>query len=722
MRRSLFVFVLAVLALLAAMLPSGAVVRSDSRDSASLLRSSALVRLVGAPVSVAAKTKPAQGKKINFNSTSVKSYRAQLAARRSEFKKWLRANAPKARVSGEFDVALNALSVALNGTPLAKLRESSLVAEAQYEGLYRMAAHDDPDLELVNGLEGWAAAGATGDKGADVKIAVIDAGIAAQHPCFDGSYPDADIADPGWTQYVNDKVVVAKVFHNKAKRLGLTPEPTIEGHGTHVAGTAACEEHTDAAIDGVQIPYDPSGVAPKAYLGNYNVFPGEVAEARSEDILEAMEEAAEDGMDVMNMSLGDILPKGRQDLLTMAADNLDRAGIVMAISAGNEGPGHDTIGTPGSAARALTAGASAVDHQFLQHVSVGTADYDAVRGDFAQPTVNVTAPLEVVEGAGVHNLSEACDPLAPGSLTGKIGLVARGTCDFTVKVRNAANAGATGLIVGNRNPGESPFVMAHNGLEDKPNIPAFMISFEDAADARTRDGQSTTLFHQGQYKRLADTANRMADFSSQGPTNVSFLVKPDLVAPGQNVLSAYPGSDCGTTGCWSFLGGTSMASPHLAGAAAVVKASHPTWGSAHIRSAVTNTADRNALKTTDGKDLTDVLVEGAGLLQLDDAVNAVVALDPVSVSFGAIPSGSGQTRSTTLRLTNLTSTATTFNLAAGAPFTLSASSLALAGGETKSVRVTYRAPKGTAGDISNYLTVSAGTGEVAHAVLYALQR
>ena len=724
MRRSLLVLSVALCALAASVLPSAAVVRTDEPQGSGQLRSHALVRLVGDPVSVAAKTKPAQGKKINYDNTTVKSYRATLSARRNEFKRWLQANAPKAQVTKEFDIALNAVAVALNGTSLSKLRESSLVAEVQYEGLYRMASHDDPDLDLVNGFEGWAAnESAGGDLGEGIKIGIIDAGIAEEHPCFDGTdYPAVSVADPGQTQYTNDKVIVAKVFHNKTRQLGLDPEPTIEGHGTHVAGTAACEEHTDAEIDGVEIPYDPSGVAPRAFLGNYNVFPNEVADARSEDILDAMDEAAEDGMDVMNMSLGGPA-SGRQDLLTMAVDNLDRANIVMAVAAGNEGPGHFTLGSPGSAALALTAGASSVGHSYAQHVSVNEHDFDAVRGDFAEPDHDVSGSLEVVAGPSFHGLSEACEPLPAGSLTGKIGLVTRGTCDFTDKVRNAQNAGAIGVIVANRIEGEEPFTMSHNGVGEKPTIPAYMIGYADSTTAVAEgDGAATTLYHVGQYKTTPHTSNRMAEFSSQGPSDVTFLVKPDLVAPGANVLSAYPGDDCGDAGCWSFLGGTSMASPHLAGASAIVRDAHPSWSSAEIRSAITNTAERNVLKTSDGANLTDVMIEGAGLLQLDDAVNASVALNPVSVSFGRLPAGSGQTRTATVSLKNLTGSGAVYSLAAGAPYTVSASTVSLAAGETKSVTVKYASTRGVTGDISSYLTVSSMGGEVAHMVLYTLQQ
>ena len=191
--------------------------------------------------------------------------------------------------------------------------------------------------------------------GEGIKVAVVDTGIEATHPCF------SDVGYPAQTQLgdrrlTNNKVIAARVFNNKTPSLGFTPE-AIQSHGTHVAGTVACNAGTAAVLNGVAIPHPISGVAPRALLGNYNVFPGDVLNARLEDILNALEAAYADGFDVANMSLGGST-NGIQDLLTIAVDNLDQANMVVAVAAGNAGPGHFTVGSPGSARRALTAGAS----------------------------------------------------------------------------------------------------------------------------------------------------------------------------------------------------------------------------------------------------------------------------------------------------------------------------------------------------------------------------
>ena len=121
--------------------------------------SSAIVQLNGDPLSTYVKTKPPQGKKIDFSSSTVKSYRAQLSALRNDFKQWLRANAPNAKVTGEYDIALNAVAVQLNGTSLSTLQGAPMVKQAEYEGLYTPQAID-PDLTLINAFAGWGAGGA----------------------------------------------------------------------------------------------------------------------------------------------------------------------------------------------------------------------------------------------------------------------------------------------------------------------------------------------------------------------------------------------------------------------------------------------------------------------------------------------------------------------------------------------------------------------------------
>ena len=692
-------------------------------------RAAVLVQLAGDPLSVSPRTRPAQGRKVDFSSAAVRAERANLAAARREFRAWLRENAPRSRVTSEHDLAVHAVGVELHGLSVDALRAAPYVVHVERQQVFSPADAADPDLSLVHAQAGWTAVGGAANAGAGVKVAVIDSGIDVTHPCFDdaGYAAHPQVGDPDLT---NNKVVVAKVFSNRIKQDSLDAS-AVDSHGTHVAGTVACNLDTPAVIDGVDIPYDVSGVAPRALLGNYNVFPADTGSARSEDILDAMEEAYADGFDVANMSLGGARNDGGGAfLLDNAIGNLDRANMVVAVAAGNEGPGYWTVHYPGAAPRALTAGASTVGHSIVNLVTVGGVDYEAVVGDFGEIDADLTAPLKVVSdpsSAFAHKLAIACDtgPALP-SLTGTIALLGRGECDFTVKMRNAQNAGAVGVIMVDRVQ-EAPFLMSHNGLETQPAIPGVMVSLSDGAAIDDHDGEPATIKALGVYLTDAADTNDMASFSSQGPTHGDLLVKPDVVAPGADVVSAFPASHCDEPPCWSFLGGTSMATPHLAGAAAVVRGAHPAWSAAQVRSAVVNTAQQGLLNHPEtGVQTDDALIAGAGLLDVLAATGAVAALDPVSTSFGAVSSGAGSRRSSSVTITNISSVTRTYTVAVsdtaadGATFTTSGGTFTLAPGASRTIGVAVTTAKGVADGFKQaWLRISTGGSEVAHAALFA---
>jgi minor extracellular serine protease Vpr len=702
----------AVLSVIAAMLVLGVAAGSaggpatDGSTRATVDTGSALVQLKGDPLATYERTKPPKGKKIDFSSNTVRSYRAQLNQLRNEFKQWLRQNAGDARVTGEFDVTLNAVAVQLNGTPLGTIASAPMVQRAEYQGLYTPAAHGfDPDLSLIDAFDAWGGEGGAATAGAGVKVAIIDTGIDASHPCFDGD---------GTNGGTNDKVLDAAVYYNQNNRHGFTPAD-INGHGTHVAGTVACNFDTEATVNGVLIPYGVSGVAPAAKLGNFNVFPDEVPSARSEDILNALEDALEKGYDVANMSLGGG-SSGIKDLLSMGVDNADQAGMVVAVAAGNSGPGLNTVQSPGIAPRALTAGASTVGHFVGAPMTVGADEYRLASGDFETVETDLTANLDAVQdAAGPGGLSTACSALPGGSLAGEIAVISRGVCTFSAKVRNAQNAGAAAVVVVNNVQGD-PSAMGQDGTPNQPIVPAYMVGLASRAALLAADGASATIDSALAYF-VTGNDDFMAGFSSQGPTDVDFRVKPDVVAPGVNVLSAQP--DDG----WAFFQGTSMATPHLAGSAAFLKSKYPTWSSSDIRSAIVNTAEEGVLKTFNTGVLTaNVNVVGAGRLNLDNAEEAVVALDPVSVSFGAVPSGAGRSDTRTVSLSTLSGTGsysasvtgeTAGCVAAGIDFGASVSGTTLI--------VTMTAPKLQGGALcQGILRISRGGTEVAHAAVFAL--
>lgn len=715
-RHIMLVFV--VLVGLAPSAAGGASTETDGGMSTSTVDTElALVQLKGDPLSTHATTKPLPGRKIDFDSNSVKSYRAKLAAVRNDLKKWLMQNAPEAKVTSEFDITLNAVGVELNGAALERIAAAPMVQRAEHQAVVELVGHGDPDLALVQAFEAWHAAGGTPSaKGDGVRVAIIDSGIDVTHPCFDDA-GYVDVPKDGPPGLTNNKVIVAKVFAVVTR--GRTPEDRV-GHGTSVAATVACNEHTTAAVGAVSIPYAVSGVAPRALLGNYNIIG-----ARSEDLVNALEEAIEDGMDVANMSLG--WPQsGIQDLTSISVDNADRAGMVVSVAAGNSGPGTSTVLSPGRASRALTAGASSVGHFIATPVRSGPLTKPAVVGEFPTVGSDRTAPLGVVlppvghaGAASPSGLSDACNPLSTASLSGRVALISRGQCSFSTKIRNAQDAGAIAALVVN-NVGGDPFAMRPGGIVNEPTIPAYMVSLADGMELIPNDGAAVTISASKAYFETANS-NLVAGFSSVGPTDVDLRIKPDVVAPGVNVLTARPASRCSAPPCWAFTNGTSFAAPHLAGVAAVVRGQHPTWSPTEVRSAIVNTADQDVLKTSSGGALaTNVQLIGAGRANALSATNANVALDPVSVSFGAVPSGSGQSHSRTVTLTALsgpTAAAATVTSPSGPPGVKWEASLR---GDT--INVAMSADKGIVnGGRQAILRVWDVDGnEIAHAALYVL--
>lgn len=630
-------------------------------------RSSAIVQLKGDPISTNPSTKPPHGRKIDFNSQAVRSYRAQLNQKRNEFKHWLRSNAPAARVTGEYDVALNALAVQLNGTPLATIAAAPMVQSAAYNALYHPTLSES--YKIIKAQAAWAAAGGRSNAGAGIKIGDIDTGIDETHPFFDPTgfsyppgFPKCDAADSASHRenqncnYVTPKVIVAKVFYNKAHNQGLDAQ-AIQDHGTHTAGIAAGVTGKTAVVNDVNID-DMSGIAPGAWLGNYNVFPGGVLDARSEDILNAVDEAVEDGMDILNLSLGGGY-HGNNDLLAHGLDNAAEAGVVVAVAAGNSGPGQGTLQSPGRARNVITVGGSTNDHfvgQPFTFPAGGGTTVGAAVGDFDP------LPEGSYELFDTH--SNGCTSVDPAA-AGKVAIIDRGTCTFSQKVANAKAAGAIGVVIINNVAGD-PIAMARTaGFDD--DIPAVMISKNDGAALRASG--ATTASAVATFDEFVNPENADIAYgsSSQGPTIVDLAVKPDVTSVAVNVLSSITcvgtGLPCTTTGngtdaAWAFFTGTSMATPHIAGSAAVLLQLHPHWSPAQVKSALVNRADLVVKDAVTGTHDVGPTLQGGGRENLSVSADATTWLDPVAASFGRVTVGHGTPL--TITLYNPTGTNQTF--------------------------------------------------------------
>lgn len=614
------------------------------QQTAVLDTGSAIVVLQGEPLTKNSSTKPPRGKKIDFNSSNVKSYRAQLAARRNDFKQWLHTYAPKAKATSEYDISLNAVAVELNGTSLATIAGAPMVLQAEYNALYHPVLSESH--KIIKADAAWTQAGGRPNAGAGIKIGDIDSGIDETHPFFDPTgftyppgFPRCDAADSATNktnqncEHVTPKVIVAKVFYNKARVQGLDAA-AVGDHGTHTAGIAAGVTGKTATVQGVPID-DMSGVAPGAWLGNYNVFPNDIASARSEDILNAVDAAIADGMDVLNLSLGGGY-KGNNDLLAIGLDNAVEGGVIVAVAAGNSGPGGGTVESPGRARDIITVGAST-----NQHFVGEPFTYPAGGGNTVGAAVGDFDPLPT----GSYNLfdtaSNGCASVSTDA-AGKIAIINRGTCSFSQKVQNAKLAGAVGVLIINNVAGD-PIAMARTaGFND--DLAAVMIGRNEGAALRA-SGATTASVVEVFSEFITANKDILAGFSSQGPTRINLGIKPDLTSVGVNVLSSIScvGSDiCSGDEAWAFFSGTSMATPHIAGSAAVLLDIHPTWSPAQVKSALVNRADLVVKDATTGTRDVGPVVQGAGRENLTAAANATTWLSPVAAELGQVSNGAAK--------------------------------------------------------------------------------
>lgn len=658
------------------------------------------------------KTRASSGK-LNPNSAAAKKYVGYLATKHSAFQKWLQANVPSAKITSQYYTTLNAVAVKLNGNAIGKLSANADVLAVEYNALYQPNMSESH--KIINAAGAWTAAGGRAEAGKGVKVGIIDSGVDYRHPFFDpagftypdATYPRCDAANRvGSTcKNVSPKVIVAKVFYNKNNQTNYDALPVADvgSHGTHVAGTVAGVVGKTAVIEGVSIN-EMSGVAPAAWLGNYNVFPGEVQSARSEDILNAVEAAVTDGMDVLNLSLGGGY-RGNNDLLAKGLDTAVAAGVVVVASAGNEGPGGFTIGSPGRARDIITVGASANQHFVGQPLSYTGGTARGAVGDF-DPMPAGTFPIVDTAGNGCAAAS------VPATVSGKVAIINRGTCAFSQKVANAKAKGATAVVMVNNVAGDPTAMGGSEGFDD--DIPAVMISNTDGAALRTANPATITVAASFS-EFITENADIMAGFSSQGPTHVDYAIKPDLTSVGVNVLSSEACDTvgtCGNDGDWAFYAGTSMSSPHVAGSAAVLRGLHRAWTPAQIKSALVNTADRVARNAFDAATTVGPMIQGAGREDLTEANATDTTFWPVSASFGRINASKTNATSLAIKVSNLTGASRTFAVEE-IKFTPGTGNVGLYGGGTTSggdSRITTPTTITVAANSSATLTITVNAG------------
>ena len=548
----------------------------------------------------------------------------RMERQHAKFASQLAKIAPDAEIVDDFYITANAVALKLNGSSESAIRRISGVERTAESVLYTLDM--DQSVGLIDADGFWADHGGPSDIGQGVRVGVIDSGIDPNHPFFlckdvefGGVYasgvslPAPYAASPAY-------------FGPHYSPLPGMPLYFSSSHGTHVAGTVGgCVteiEEGNEPWDGTTL----SGVAPGATLVDYNVFPSYGAgftafggSAFSHDIAAAIEDAVADDIDVINMSLGGTV-QGPHDFLAEASNAAVAAGVVVVTSAGNEGPGSYTVGSPGSASEVIAVGASTNTRGMgIEIRVVDGPTYDAVGGEF--PAFD-GSEYTVVDWGGDDNEACSSNLIAGHYAAGEVVVIARGSCTFSQKMENAKVAGAGGAIVYTYEGG-TPIGMAKSpGFDD--DIPAVMVTYVDGkaleVGAQAVITPPTTA---------ATTPDELIDFSSRGPAPFTYIVKPDVVAPGVNILSSTISFDLlGVTGSgWELYAGTSMASPHVAGAAAALLGVNPGWTPDMVKSAFVTTADVN-------KPGGPVWEQGGGLLDMVAADGASVFVYPANASFG----------------------------------------------------------------------------------------
>ena len=542
----------------------------------------------------------------------------------------------------------------------------------------------------------WQAQGLTGE---GQRIAIIDSGIDYTHASFGGpgtveAYEtnDGTVIEKG--TFPTAKVVAGYDFvgddFNPDDPAHAAPDPDpdpldCDGHGTHVAGTAAGfgvtpagETYTGpynrAALDN-DFLVEP-GMAPRAELLAYRGFS---CAGFSDDgaLIQAIDAAVTDDADVINMSLGTALGSP-QDVLGAAIRTATRAGVLVVAAAGNSGDGAYVSDAPGSLNEVLSV--AAVDAELRR--LPGFAITGAVTGTGLNANeVDLAAPItgELVE-AGL-----GCEPADYAGAAGKIAVTVRGTCERADRARLGQQAAALAVIMVNNAEGLPPLEGPIAGV----TIPFVGVDGTEADDYAAAIGGTITIAP-GPDIRNPDYGG-VATLSSNGPRRLDSAQKPDLAAPGVSIPSVAIGTGTGA----ARRSGTSMSSPQVAGIAALVRQAHPTWSAHQIKAVLMSTAAPGRINGFDS------LRVGTGLVQPRRAAVAKTyawTSDRLnSLKFGQNQLTGAYAERRTFQITNRTGRPVTYDLSTnwssprrGAELSIAPRTVRVGAGQTRTVAVTIK--------------------------------
>jgi minor extracellular serine protease Vpr len=503
------------------------------------------------------------------------------------------------------------------------------------------------------------AGGVGSDQGQGVKVAVIDSGIDYRNPDLGGCahFGDANCRVIGGYDFVGDSyddTPTDKAFqpvphpdNDPAPCDPNTADAIVSaggsassdaGHGTHVAGIIGARA---ANADGV------TGVAPDVSFLAYRVF-GCVGSTDNDNIVAALEQAYKDGAQVVNMSIGDDYASWPEEPTAQTSDELVKKGVVVVAAEGNAGgvgTGLFSGGDPGVGNDVIAVGSVDNANAFFPQFDVNGTLHPQVQAD-AAPAAPKTGSSPLTVAANV----DGCTASGPiGNVAGTIVLIKRGSCTFFEKALNAQTAGAVGVVIYNNAPGFlTPTVAGSTPI----TIPVVLTGLADGnAIAAIAGPKTLTWTAQGGYIPQT-TGGLISSFSSWGPT-AELGLKPDVSAPGGNIRSTWPITQFGGH---NVISGTSMASPHVAGAAALLLAAGK--APSQVATLLSNYASPSAWSGAPVAPLVESpLRDGAGLINVAKSIAATTTVSPRKISFGE-----GLGGSQILTLTNTGSSPVTYSV------------------------------------------------------------
>ncbi len=546
----------------------------------------------------------------------------------------------------KFKIVFNGIAVRLNDSEAAAIRDFESVTHVHRD--VRRSLHTDSGPSFIGApgiWDGSSTPGLSGTMGEGIIVGILDTGINPDHPSFSDIGDDAfdhnnplgagiykgvcDSADPSYDPafQCNDKLIGAWNFNGNGPR-------DDDGHGSHTASTAAGNILFSIDLDAptTSFTFDISGVAPHANIIAYDVCESGCA---SSDSIAAIDQAVLDGVSVINYSIGGG-GEPYDDSVSLAFLGARDAGIVVCASAGNEGPNEESVAhrEPWT----LTVGASTHDralHSLVINMSGG--DTSAPVDITGKSVTSDLEPAEIVY-AGDYGDALCNSPFAPGTFSGQIVVCDRGIGGRIAKGSHILAGGAAGYILANDDDNNN------STNADGHVLPAVHITYADGQILKqwlsSGAGHSASIAATT-VKNDPIHGDIMASFSSRGPSFGIATLKPDILGPGVDIIAAGDGNSGSNPDELEVMAGTSMAAPHLTGAAALIKALKPTWTPGQIQSALITTASSLNVVKEDSLTPADPFDMGGGRIDLSVAGQTALLIDETRANFEAADPGTG---------------------------------------------------------------------------------